>query len=114
MYRTQSYNEGGQLPSSYLYADRIETVEGPKIASTLSSDQVVLFRPEPFGIDASATYALDNTIAEWRPQSAADPWFAQLQIQTDSRSDTVYRLCWHARLPGVIRLWCYKADRLNR
>lgn len=55
------------------------------------------------------SYALDQTIAEWR----AGDYFAQLQVQTDPASNTAFRLCWHLRTERIIRLACGRHDRLT-
>jgi hypothetical protein len=39
------------------------------------------------------------------PQAWSDG--SQFQVQNDARSNTVFRLCWHLRLPGSIRLNCH-------
>ena len=49
----------------------------------LERDAPVAFRSDP---------PLNATVAEWRPLDTSQPWFVQLQLQTDQASDTVF-LC---------------------
>ncbi len=83
-----------------------------QISTTLQAGTVLLYRGTPVPIGPGHNYPLDATIAEW-PPAAQDPWFMQLMLQTEHRSNTVFRLCWHARVPNVIRLSCGLFDRLT-
>jgi hypothetical protein len=42
----------------------------------------------------------------------AAPWLVQLRSRSDPRSNTIFRLCMHFKLPDVIRLSCGIFDRL--
>ena len=73
------------------------------------ASNIALFKAGGFLVNNNQTYALDQTIAQWD----AAPWFLQLQLQSDNLSSTVFRLCWHYRLPNAIRLSCSKADTIT-
>lgn len=79
------------------------------LSRTMSVDGLPFTRSDDFTVDKNKSYALNQTIAQW--DSA--PWFLQLQLQEDDRSDTVFRLCWHYRVPNAIRLSCAKVDRVT-
>lgn len=83
--------------------------DGAELGAGFSSANTALVRSQPFRIQPNDAFPLDTTIAEWR----AAPWFQQLQLQTDDLSNTVFRACWHFRLPQFIRLTCTKHDRLT-
>ena len=98
-----------QLPEMGLFSTWLDGI-GPTLRTTYGD---MLERPEAFLINQGAQYPLDTTLATWAAQNPADPWYAKFMLQTDSRSNTVFRVCWDARLPQVIRLWCTKHDRLT-
>lgn len=80
---------------------------GNWIGPNMTANGVNLTRGGAF--DATDPVVLNRTIAQWD----ASPWFAQLQVQVDDSSDTVFRLCWHVKLPSIIRLSCGKFDRVT-
>lgn len=88
------------------------TSNSVELGQVLHTPDVTLVRPTRLAIDADS-YVLNQTLAEWSPPGAGDPWFVQLQLQSDSRSDTTFRVCWHVHLPQIIRLWCGLFDRLT-
>jgi hypothetical protein len=82
------------------------------LGSTMSAGSgpytTTLTGPAPVAItDDKGPYELDTTLAHWE----AAPWFVQLQIQSDRRSESMFRLCLHYRLPDAIRLSCGLFDR---
>lgn len=101
---------GDEPPSSILHATWL-TPNGDNnpglIDVKLTDNQTDLFRSEPFGINQQQNYQLDTTLAEWRPTTGT--WFAKLILQSHDAS--TFRLCWHAQLPGLLRLWCGKYAR---
>lgn len=81
------------------------------LGATMTADNVLLYKEGGFSI--SGDIELNRTIAQWDAVESGAPWFAQLQVQTDANSNTVFSLCWHVKLPNVIRLSCAKFDRLT-
>ena len=79
------------------------------LSKTMTAGDTTLSRSSDFQVQEDRSYPLDQTIAQWD----ATPWFLQLQLQSDARSNTVFRLCWHYRLPNAIRLSCSKNDTLT-
>lgn len=91
----------------YIKPDANGAYRSNWIGPDMTINGLNLTRAAPF--DIGANVELNRTIAQWD----APPYFAQLQVQTDASSDTVFGLCWHIRVPGIIRLSCGKFDRLT-
>lgn len=72
---------------------------------TLAADMGTLTRSEPFVIDFTARFPINQVIAEWR--NGDD--FAQLIVQSDD-DPAVLRGCWHLRAPALKRLACVRID----
>ncbi len=88
----------------------LDQVLGATISAGSGPYSTTLTRPGTVALsDRNGPYQLDATLAQWD----AAPWFVQLQIQSDPRSNTIFRLCMHYRLPDVIRLSCGIFDRLT-
>jgi hypothetical protein len=68
-----------------------------------------LMRAAALNMDPNADILLNRTVHEWRSPIASEPWFVQLQLQEHSARDL--RICWHMRLPSVIRLACHTFNR---
>jgi hypothetical protein len=85
-------------------------VLGPTMGAGSGPYSTTLTRRESVPLtDSNGPYQLNTTLAQWD----APPWFVQLQIQSDPRSNTVFRLCLHYRLPDAIRLSCGLFDRVT-
>ncbi len=100
--------QNSNLTNASIGVSFLHQILGTELAAGSGPYTTILTRAAPFKLDESA-YVLDRTLAQWD----LAPWFAQLQVQSDPRSNTVFRLCWHYRLPDVIRLSCGLFDRFS-
>lgn len=85
---------------------------GMVVTASNGIEDVTLSRSSALRID-QAGYVLDETIAVWETVDATTPWHVRLLLQSDARSTTVFRMCWHFQIPRLIRLQCGKYDRLT-
>jgi len=97
------------LAITTAYIPRTDRVfdDGMSFGAELQANDTKLARSAPYAVVPESTVALNQTLAQWD----AAPWFVQLQVQTDASTETVFRLCFHVKLPNVIRLSCGKFDR---
>ncbi len=100
--RYEVRNAAVQTASGSTLLDRVLSVRDDLNVVTWMSNAAGFSVTQP-------SYALDQTIAEWR----AGIYYTQLQVQTDPASNTAFRLCWHLRTERIIRLACGRHDRLT-
>ncbi|MGE0799922.1 MAG: hypothetical protein AB7O55_16510 [Lautropia sp.] len=87
---------------------------GAHVAATISAlvddQRRVNVVAAPFVIDRDRRYPKNATVHEWRAANPDEPWFVQLQIHSDERAETDparFKLCWHVRMPDMLRLMCH-------
>lgn len=107
-----SYSGGGVHVASMLTVN---------VDDGWTADRELILAGNPYVIDpGQERIRKDQTLHRWSSPNPDEPWFAELQLHSapgQQKDPGAFRLCWHVRLPAMLRLACHQfrfdGERLN-